>query len=464
MAIRRGVLRPALLALLLFLPGPRVFADVAAKGTFDIQLALAPPNVPFTGNISFDPETQTALGRSIDMDTDVGDMTYQGTAAVDLVNESATFNLSAQSDVDFAFTASGAGSCENAGCVNGRGTFAGRFTTITDPSDVLPEGVYTFDGTAEINFAGQGPGGVFAVNAFPLIPTPIGSDVTVSSGPQTFFDTVAAGLRDFTASARFASVGGAGSTQFVAFSALPGAFPAGVNQNAMVAIFVDVATNAMVTGNVHVCLSYPDANNDGIVDGTINSISITRLRLLHAAAIGAPFADVTGSVGNQQACGDVPSVGPFVIGVAPVAATTTTSTTTSTTSPSHASTTTTITVSPGGTTTTSTTLPVCATALDCLDIAIAGPLCPGETLNQKLGAVILKKLTKARTALLATRATSVAKKIAKLIGKAHKQIDRIGAKADAFVSKPKGAISVDCRNRILTAIGRVTQQIEANRI
>jgi hypothetical protein len=51
--------------------------------------------------------------------------------------------------------------------------------------------------------------------------------------------------------------------------------------------------------------------------------------------------------------------------------------------------------------------------------------------------VILKKLTKAKTALLAARATSAAKKAAKQIAKAQKQLDKIGTKADAFVSKPK---------------------------
>jgi hypothetical protein len=117
-----------------------------------------------------------------------------------------------------------------------------------------------------------------------------------------------------------------------------------------------------------------------------------------------------------------------------------------------------------GTTTTSTAPPVCATALECIDVAIAGPLCPGSSLNQKLAAVILKKLAKAKTALLAARTTSVAKKAGKQIAKAQKQLDKIGTKADAFVSKPKNAISAECRDLIRAATGLVTQQIQANRI
>lgn len=78
--------------------------------------------------------------------------------------------------------------------------------------------------------------------------------------------------------------------------------------------------------------------------------------------------------------------------------------------------------------------------------------------------MILKKLTKAQTALLRARSASVAKKVAKLVGQARKQLDKIGTKAATFVSKPKGAISPECRDLIRAATGRVTQQIEANRI
>src|SRR4030095_9089204 len=114
-------------------------------------------------------------------------------------------------------------------------------------------------------------------------------------------------------------------TEFVALSRLPGAFPNGIAFNAMViSVFVDIRTTATVTGGVRVCLFYPDANDDGIVDGTANNISETRLRVLYATAIGQAFTDVTVSVADQRACGDVPAVGPVVLGVAPAGATTTT--------------------------------------------------------------------------------------------------------------------------------------------
>jgi hypothetical protein len=160
-------------------------------------------------------------------------------------------------------------------------------------------------------------------------------------------------------------------------------------------------------------------------------------------------------------CGEVVAVGPIVLGVGPAPATTTT------TLAPGATTTTTVTLAPGGSTTTSTTLPVlpvCDSALGCLDAAIAAPLCPGETINAKLAKAIARKLAKAHKALTAARGTDVTKKAAKLVAKAARQLAAVGTKADAFVAKKKGPISPGCRDSIRAAIARVAQQIDANRI
>jgi hypothetical protein len=66
--------------------------------------------------------------------------------------------------------------------------------------------------------------------------------------------------------------------------------------------------------------------------------------------------------------------------------------------------------------------------------------------------------------LLAARSADSARKVARLVKKARKQVDKVANKASAFVSKPKGAISAGCRDRIIAATGLVTQQIDANRI
>ena len=540
--------RAALLGLVLsVLPVSRAVADIAATGSFDVSLTPAPPsNVTFDGDITFDPGPRTFLGSTVDMSTAAGDMTFEGDGVVDIANESAAFTLTAESDGDFDFAAAGRASCEKAGCLDGKGNFGGRLTTINGA--ILPAGIFTFDGTAAISALGEGLNGVFAINAFAPVATPAGADVQVTSGPTAFYDTVADKERTFTATARFASVTAAGNTEFVAFSTFPSEFPSGIAVNRNVSVFIDIKTTATVTGQVQVCLGYPDANDDDIVDGTPNNLNASRLRLLHAADIDSGFTDRTMSFGSGRVCANVPAVGPVALGVGsgdttttvvgasttttslePGATTTTSSTvvgetsttsstlvgetttttlvgetttttvigetTTTTTSPPGESTTTTLpsgagttttsttltgggsttttlpsagstttTISTGGPGTTSTTLPACITAIECLDLAIAGPLCPGETIDSKLSTLILKKLTKAQKALLAARTTGSGKKLARLVIKARKQMDKVGKKADAFVSKPKGAISVACRDQIRAALILVTQQITASRI
>lgn len=519
------------LAVLLLSPVTPAGADVAATGSFDVSLTpVLPSNVSFDGVITFDAGARSVLGESVDMATTVGDMTFEGDGVVDVANESAAFGLTAESEGDFGFEAAGTASCEKAGCLNGMGNFGGRLTTITDPGGVLPQGVFTFDGTAAISALGEGVDGVFAINAFAPVATPTGTAVEVTSGPTAFYDTVADKERTFAATARFATVTGAGSTEFVAFSAFPSEFPTGIAVNRNVSVFIDIRTTATVTGMVQVCLGYPDANDDDIVDGTPSNLQASRLRLLHAATVDAPFTDRTVSFGSGRVCGTVAAVGPVALGVGSGGSTTTTvvgasttttslepgattttsstvvgepsttsstlvgatttttltgeTTTTSTTLPSGASTTTstslsggasttttrppaagtTTTVATGSSSTTSTTLPACITALDCLDLAIAGPLCPGEAIDTRLSTLILKRLTKAQRALLAARTAGSGKKLARLVIKARKQMDKIGRKADAFVSKPKGAISAQCRDRIRAALIVVAQQIAASRI
>jgi hypothetical protein len=84
--------------------------------------------------------------------------------------------------------------------------------------------------------------------------------------------------------------------------------------------------------------------------------------------------------------------------------------------------------------------------------------------NPKLATLVLKKLTKARAALARARTAPSAQKAGKLVVKARKQLDRIGRKADAFVSRQRLPISLQCRDSITAALQRVAQQIEAQRL
>jgi hypothetical protein len=449
----RGVARLLLGALFTLLALP-AWAEIAGTGTFDIDVDGFPPSVTFDGNITFDNASFMVGGMSVNLGTSVGTMTYSGNATVNTAALSATFDVVGDDpNSAFGFTGAGGGACQGA-CVGGTATFAGALDSVS--GGVLPPGfTYTFDGTVAINFLGMGPGGTVAINAFAAVPTGTGTDVPVGSGATTYFDTRADANASFDIALVFDQVTVAGDTTFVGLTAIPGTIPGGITLNQAVSRFVDIVTSAGFTGMIDICFNYPDANMDGIVDGT--SISIALLRLLHASAAGSAFSNVTTTTGNGQVCGTVGSLSPVVVGVAqPTTTTTTTTLGTTTTAPGGTTTTT-----PASTTTT-TTLPLgnCATPTACVDVALSATLCGSEQINPKLQKAITKGLGKAKKFL--GKAAGNPAKAEKFVGKARKQLDNLDKKATAFVSKKKGPISADCRDDIAAALDQIGQAITDN--
>lgn len=423
-------------------PAP-VEADVAGRGTFDISLDVGIPTTTFNGMLSFDGSTQTVLGTTVDLANDVGDVSFEGTAQVSLSSRSATFEFDAGPASGVTFSAAGSGACDATGCLNGQATFAGVLSDIADPMDVLPDAVYTFDGTVFVSFLGGGVGGTFGINAFEPKDTPAGSDVLVASGESSFFDSTVGVVRSFSGTIRYPNVTSGGTTSFVAFSAVPGEIPQGYELAPDLSIFIDIFTSATFTGEADVCVTVEDADEDGIADGTV--FPVARLRLLHQAVSGGPFTDVTSeSQPEGFLCGNVSSLSVFVLAVDPSLGGSSTTTTT-----------------PGGGDTTTTTLPGgCTDALACIEAALAGPLCGEEPVNPKLQKVIAKKLGKART-LLGKAATRPSSKAAKLVAKAGKQLDAVERKADAFVDKKKGPITATCRDAIRARIAAIEAALAA---
>jgi hypothetical protein len=421
-----------LVALAVAVPASPARADVAATGSFTVGLAgvPAPPNVPFEGTIVFDDLDATPLGAPVNLGTSVGQMDFTGSAAVVDEPPSATFTLTADDpDSAFGFGAAGGGACDQEDCIGGTATFAGRFVTAI-PAGFLPEAVLTFDGTAGLTFP-TSPGGIFGLNAFASFLTSEGADVTVASGPSTYFDSRTQTTRTFVAEATFESVSAGGATSFVGFSSVPGGPPAGVTVSPPLSVFVDIETSATFSGPIRVCIAYIDANVDGIEDGS--GIPVDQLRLLHA--IPPTFVDVTVSAGDGLVCGTVTELSPFVIGAGSASSTSTT-------------------VSGGGTTTSTLPLGGCEEPVACIEAALGEPLCAGEQINPKLQTIIGAKLGKARSVL--QRAGTVAPaKVAKLIAKARKQLAKVGARADAFVSKKKGPITAGCRDGIRAALDQI---------
>lgn len=89
--------------------------------------------------------------------------------------------------------------------------------------------------------------------------------------------------------------------------------PSGSCDGCYRAAYIDVTTSAAVSGPIELCTQYPDADDDGLVDGT--SVPETRLRFLHEEA--EVFVDRTSSIDPvaNRICAEVASLSFFVVGV-----------------------------------------------------------------------------------------------------------------------------------------------------
>ena len=310
--------------------GTRAWGAVAATGTFGINVHSSFPftSATFDGSLAFTNQSHDVGGTIVNLSS-VSPLPYTGTAALFLNQLRATFDLSATNGT-FGFPGSGEAAC-TAACIGGSATFIGNVDEAGITGGLLPSGFdYTFDGTVAIDFNGNGPGGNFALNAFAQLPTPMGADVMVTSGADTYFDTATLSLRDFLVEAAFAVVNTPGTTSVMGVTAVPGALPGGITLIPGGSVFIDVQTTAAFTPPVTVCVGYMDADMDGTVDGT--SILVSQLKLLHRIAVGDPFQDVTTTVSGGKVCGEVMTLSPFVVAAGPVPTTTSTTTTSTSTS------------------------------------------------------------------------------------------------------------------------------------
>ncbi len=89
--------------------------------------------------------------------------------------------------------------------------------------------------------------------------------------------------------------------------------------NGNVSIFYDVRTTATFAGTITSCFPYPDANGDGIVDGTNPPLDETQLRVLHEE--NGVFVDRTASLDTTAKiiCGATTSLSQLAIAHLPAA-------------------------------------------------------------------------------------------------------------------------------------------------
>jgi cysteine-rich repeat protein/probable HAF family extracellular repeat protein len=172
--------------------------------------------------------------------------------------------------------------------------------------------VALYSGQTNCFSAGAGPAFVMLRND-----VAVGSDVIVQ--PRE------------TASVSFETVSATGQAGVIPLSTPTGSLPAGFQLSGQVP-YTEVVTNAGVSGVITTCLPYPDADDDGFVDGTNPPMPEGDLQILHVES--GVFVDRTVSrdpVANVI-CAETTSLSEFALGVGPSTTTTTTTPTTSTTS------------------------------------------------------------------------------------------------------------------------------------
>ena len=140
------------------------------------------------------------------------------------------------------------------------------------------------------------------------------------SGNFTFVNPITNNPVSVAVDVNFSQVSGTGTTTVTAFSNVAGALAANfsVGVDGYQATFIDVSTTASISGRIIVCTNYPDADNNGLVDGT--GVPVTSLRMLHREDVnGVPtFVDRTVSpqdVVNHKICARTDSLSPFVVAV-----------------------------------------------------------------------------------------------------------------------------------------------------
>jgi hypothetical protein len=125
----------------------------------------------------------------------------------------------------------------------------------------------------------------------------------------------------------FETVNTAGAAAIVTVTDATGTLP--TNFQLSNSLYVDVVTSADHAGTITTCLPYPDADDDGFVDGTNPPLPEGQLQILHAE--NGVFVDRTVSRDpvNNVICAETSSLSEFAVGAG--STTTTTSTTSSTT-------------------------------------------------------------------------------------------------------------------------------------
>jgi len=303
-------------------------------GTFDVTVNVQTgiPPYPLIGTMSFDAASfpvpgSLAPGGIVNLGVLVGDMQVLGSTFGDPAGSGATGTVvgtqTALSDPSLLdMDLSGQFICP--GPVGCAGDFGAAFihdvtnmtgSLISDgtlPADG-PDSAYKEDGDATCTTLYDIYGypyqvhctGVFGLNVFFAANTPEGSDVTVDTS-TSFFTPITGVEVPVDVEVTYATVPpGGGATIVTATSSAAGGLSSdfAVQVGDFSVAFFDVSTDFTPTGPITICSSYPDADDDGIVDGTDAGggpgVVECAMRILHLEA--GSFVDRT-LLADDPAC------------------------------------------------------------------------------------------------------------------------------------------------------------------
>jgi hypothetical protein len=302
-------------------PGDAV-AAVAGTGTFTMTIdTTGSPPYPMSGTIIWNDEARDVFGQNVNLGTSVETMSVDGFLTV-VVPGTGTYTGTADGSPDLTFAGPDGDYLSSGSSLY---SFVNSAVGLTgdavgfDPTDLPPdEGnpvdiAYTQDGAGTCSIV---PGaticsGTLAMNAFAAVPVSTGLSFT--SINTSFFNPitgtevpVSVGVLGFAQSA--------GDFQVTATSRAAGSIASNfaIEVGGWKAAFFDITGTAVYSGTRFVCTTYPDADQDGVVDGTESAnggmgISECDMRLLHN--VGGAFQDVTLQQGSIPPCEEIACTG-----------------------------------------------------------------------------------------------------------------------------------------------------------
>ena len=294
----------------------------AGQATFIIDVQVNGSDVTSCVQGTYADATYDVFGTMLNLGTSVGGFVCYANPGVPVHCASSPVDMLFNYDTNFVLL------CPNNNCITTTDSFISDPTVVTGSAvQALTAATFVFDGTTI--YVGSGspsniPGcalsgsvlhftGQLGVNAFEPAPTAAGSNVPVSTS-TTFFNPITNTSTPVSVDLTFSNVSGAGATTVTASSNTA----ATLNSNFAAAIdgyqaaFIDVTTTATFEGPVTICTSYPDADDDGIIDGT--SYPESALSFLHEEGNPLIFVDRTVSRDpvNNIICAQVTSFSHFV--------------------------------------------------------------------------------------------------------------------------------------------------------